>query len=257
MNREVTTPWAMACGHDFPVARDIQAEQRTDDRAYDADPEEDPQVTAVAARKGHACLWRDSARMKVAWSTLPPEQTTATARPLTGELAGERGGQSHGAARLDHQLELAEGHLHGVEHLVVGRRPGPDRGPSAASGKVTSPGVGASSASQIEPRELVVAFLACRWPASARDRRSRPARRHARRVRAEALDGERDAGRQAAAGAGCGDGIERDAERLGLLDDLQPRRALAGQNPGMVVGRHDGGAGLAGDAERRSPRGCP
>src|SRR5205823_10947485 len=38
---------------------------------------------------------------------------------LRGQLAGERGGERYGTARLDHQLEFAEGEFHGLQHFVV------------------------------------------------------------------------------------------------------------------------------------------
>src|SRR6478735_7957328 len=79
-NKHVTTPCVA------PRRWDAIAEPGAHDGAGDADPGDDPPVPAVASRQIHAGPWRDRARMKVEWSTLPPEQITATARSCTGSL---------------------------------------------------------------------------------------------------------------------------------------------------------------------------
>ena len=130
---------------------------------------------------------------------------------LHRQLAGERGGQRHGAARLDHQLEFAKRRLHGVEHLVVGDD---QARPQQLLGEREGDVARRRRQQRVADRagELVVLLLGAGGQRAGEIVEARGLAGMDAGRGAEALDGERDAGRQAAARAGGRDGIERDAQ---------------------------------------------
>ena len=181
-----------------------------------------------------------------AGSTLPPESTSAAVRPSSASLPASTAAKSNRAARLDDQLQVAERERDRAPHLVV------------AHGE---------TACQEPPVDLERQFARGRQQQRIADRRG--ARRVGdplagrerapgivQTVRLDRVDrdagkragqGERAAGDQAAAAARHQRHFEIEAARLGLLDDLQPRRALPGDDARVIVGPDQRRAGARRD----------
>ena len=229
------------------LAADAIAEERADHDESQAEPEED--LPAIPRSRFDILMRRAAsrARAKVAWSTLPPEQTTATARPFTGSLPVSAAASATAPPGSTTSLNSRKAvSMASSTSSSVTTRPGPSSCLAMRKGDVARRRRQQGIADRA--RELVVLLLGAGGERAREVVEARGLAGVHAGAGAEPLHGERDAGRQAAARAGRGHGIERDAQRLGLLDDLQAGRALAGQDPGMVVGRHDRGAGLLGDA---------
>jgi len=163
------------------------------------------------------------------------------------DLARQHGGQRDRAARLDHQLQVEEGALHGRQNLVVGDRDraleqlavhlegdlaGHGRHQRVADGGILGI-VGNALAERKRARGVV------------QPRRFRAVDEGVRQI---LLHGQRTARDQAAAAAGRDDDVRRDAQFLGLLDQLQSGRALARDHIRVVVGLHQGQAAFGRDA---------
>ena len=163
---------------------------------------------------------------------------------------GEQRRQRDGAAGLDHELQFAE--CEGDRAARLPRRSPTTPWPTSVRliSKVISPGDCAISASQIEPlmRGVVLAPAAReRAGVIVEARRLGGVELRLRRAR---LDGERDAGGEPAAGGVDEHDVGREPERRQILDDLAAGRALPGDHQRIVVGRHQHGAALLGDAAR-------
>ena len=120
------------------------------------------------------CSWMISANS--AGSMLPPDSTAATVCPCSGELAGQDRGQRHRAARLHHQLQLAEGEAHRRLGLLVGDREAAGQIAPAPPRRSARPASPTAAHRRSSPTAWHCA-RACRARASGRDRRSPPARR--------------------------------------------------------------------------------
>ena len=92
---------------------------------------------------------------------MPPDRTATATLPVTSILPDKQRRERDRAARLDHQLELAEGKGDRGGHLLVAHGGAVRRPATRLISKVSSPGVCAISASQIVP---VSAALRSRRP---------------------------------------------------------------------------------------------
>ncbi len=169
-----------------------------------------------------------------------------TVLPADIDAAGQQRGEADRPARLDHQLQLPKRKSHRRADFRVGSG-------DALREQPAVDGEGDFAGDQGHQRIAdAVAFSAMRLAFSRAQRTRMIVKgfrfgRHQLGPRIARLDRGSDAGHQAAAGGRRHHDVGRDAKCRHVVGDFPPHRTLAGDHQGIVIGRYQRGAALAGD----------